>query len=161
MITDEKYMRLALKLAKRAKGLTNPNPAVGAVVVKRGKVVGTGYHKRRGLPHAEANALSAAGASARGATLYVTLEPCNHYGMTPPCTDAIIKSGIRRVVIAMKDPNPITDGRGIRKLKIHGIKTELGVLGEEAAGLNRPFIKFIRKKMPYVTVKVAESLDGR
>lgn len=161
MNTDEKYMRLALGLAKKAEGLTNPNPAVGAVVVKNGRVVGSGYHKRCGLPHAEAVALRAAGASARGAALYVTLEPCNHYGRTPPCTDAIIARGITRVVAAMKDPNPITNGRSMKKLKRHGINTTIGVLEEEASGLNRPFIKFMKTKMPYVTVKIAESLDGK
>ena len=154
-------MRQALRLAKKAQGLTNPNPAVGAVVVKLGRVVGSGYHKRCGLPHAEANALASAGERSRGAVLYVRLEPCDHYGRTPPCTDAIIRSGIRRVVIAMKDPNPITAGRGIKKLKKHGIAVAVGIMKKEAAGLNRPFIKFMAENMPYVTVKVAESLDGK
>jgi diaminohydroxyphosphoribosylaminopyrimidine deaminase/5-amino-6-(5-phosphoribosylamino)uracil reductase len=161
MNIDEKYMRIALGLAKKGQGLTNPNPAVGAVVVKGGRIVGKGYHKRCGLPHAEANALNKAGRSAKGATLYVTLEPCDHYGRTPPCTGAIIAAGIRRVVMAMKDPNPATDGRGIKRLKSRGIKTTLGVLKEEAAAINRPFGKFMAGKLPYVTVKIAESLDGK
>jgi len=154
-------MRRALQLAKRGQGLTNPNPAVGAVVVKRGRVVGAGYHKKCGLPHAEVNALRKAGAAAKGATLFVTLEPCNHYGRTPPCADAVIAAGIRRVVIAAKDPNPITAGGGIRKLKARGIVTEVGVLAEEARALNRPFEKFMKTKLPYVTLKIAESLDGK
>lgn len=161
MKTDEKYMRMALALARRARGLTSPNPAVGAVIVKLGKVVGSGYHRRAGLPHAEAVAISRAGSLARGATLYVTLEPCNHFGRTPPCTDAIIASGIRRVVIGMRDPNPITDGRGIKKLSAHRISTTIGVLKDEAEGLNLPFIKFMKRGLPYVTVKIAESLDGK
>ena len=161
MKTDEKYMRLALSLARRAKGLTSPNPAVGAVIVKAGKVVGKGYHKRCGLPHAEINALNAAGDKAKDATLYVTLEPCDHFGRTPPCTDAIIKARIKRIVAGMKDPNPANNGRGIRKLRKHGIKTSVGVLEDKARDLNRPFIKFITTGMPYVTVKMAESLDGK
>ena len=161
MNVHEKYMRMAISLAKRAEGLTSPNPVVGAVIVKGKKIVGRGYHKRCGLPHAEINALASAGRRAKGATLYVTLEPCNHFGRTPPCTDAIIKSGIKRVVAAMKDPNPITNGRGIKRLNRSGVKTVVGILEEEAKSLNRPYIKFITKKMPYVTVKAAESLDGK
>ncbi|MFH0763385.1 MAG: bifunctional diaminohydroxyphosphoribosylaminopyrimidine deaminase/5-amino-6-(5-phosphoribosylamino)uracil reductase RibD [Candidatus Omnitrophota bacterium] len=161
MNTDERYMALAIKLAKKAEGRTNPNPLVGAVIVKRGRIAGKGYHKKCGLPHAEACAIKSAGAEAAGSTLYVTLEPCDHHGRTPPCTDAIIKSGIKRVVIAMRDPNPINDGRGIKKLKVYGIKTKVGVLESEARAINRPFIKFITKKLPFVRVKVAESIDGK
>jgi diaminohydroxyphosphoribosylaminopyrimidine deaminase/5-amino-6-(5-phosphoribosylamino)uracil reductase len=161
MRNDEKYMLLAVALARKAEGLTSPNPAVGAVIVKGGRIVGTGYHKRCGLPHAEVCALKAAGGSARGATLYVTLEPCDHFGRTPPCTEAIIKSGIRRVVIAARDPNPITEGRGIKKLNSKGVRTSLGILEKEAVSLNKPFTKFITKKMPYVTLKLAESIDGK
>ena len=161
MTIDEKYMRIALSLARKGEGLTNPNPAVGAVIVKNGRIVGKGYHKRCGLPHAEVNALNEARGRAKGATLYVTLEPCDHFGRTPPCTDAIINAKIKRVVIGMKDPNPITNGRGIKKINSHGIKTTIGVLETEAIGLNKPFIKFITNRMPYVTVKVAESLDGK
>jgi len=161
MDTHEKYMRLAIALAKKAEGMTSPNPMVGAVIVSKRRIVGCGYHKRAGLPHAEINALRQAGAKAKGATLYVTLEPCDHFGRTPPCTDAVIKSDIRRVIIAMKDPNPINNGRGIRKLERHGIKTEVGILAEDAMAMNRPYIKFITKSLPFVTVKVAQSLDGK
>ncbi len=161
MNTDKRYMRMALRLAARARGLTNPNPAVGAVIVKAGRVVGTGFHRRCGLPHAEVNAIRRAGPAAKGATLYVTLEPCNHFGRTPPCTEAIIQSGIRKVVVAMKDPNPITSGRGIRKLKQRGIRVVMAVLEAEARELNKPFTKYIRSGMPYVTLKIAESLDGK
>lgn len=161
MTIDNKYMKIALRLARKAQGLTHPNPAVGAVIVKGKKIVGKGYHKKCGLPHAEINALRQAGKLARGATMYVTLEPCDHYGRTSPCTEAIIKSGIRDVIIAMKDPNPITNGRGIRKLNKNGIGTKVGVLKEEAVRINRPFIKSVTEKVPYVTVKVAESIDGK
>ena len=161
MNIDEKYMRMALALARRAQGLTSPNPVVGAIVVRGGQIVGRGYHKRCGLPHAEINALSEAAGKTNGATLYVTLEPCDHFGRTPPCTDAIIKARIKRVVIAMKDPNPLNNGRGIRKLNAHGIKISAGILESEAKKANRPFIKFITTGMPYVTVKMAESLDGK
>ncbi|MBU1038379.1 MAG: bifunctional diaminohydroxyphosphoribosylaminopyrimidine deaminase/5-amino-6-(5-phosphoribosylamino)uracil reductase RibD [Candidatus Omnitrophica bacterium] len=161
MNIDKKYMDIAIGLARKAEGRTNPNPLVGAVIVKGGRIVGRGYHKKCGLPHAEACAIKSSGDLARGATLYVTLEPCDHHGRTPPCTDAIIKSGIKRVVIAMKDPNPVTDGRGIKKLKRHGIKVETGILESEASAINKPFIKFITKRMPWVRVKMAESIDGK
>ncbi len=161
MNIDNKFMAIAIDLAKSSEGMTNPNPLVGAVVVRLGRIVGRGYHKKCGLPHAEVNAIKSAGAKAKGATLYVTLEPCDHYGRTPPCTDAIIKSGIKRVVIGMRDPNPITDGRGIKKLRKHGIAIRLGVLKNEAAAINKPFIKFVTRKMPLVRVKLAESIDGK
>lgn len=161
MNIDEKYMRMALGLARKAEGLTNPNPAVGAVIVKNGKVVGKGYHKKCGLPHAEVNAIKDAGCKAKGATLYVTLEPCDHFGRTPPCTNAIIKSGIKKVVVGMKDPNPVTNGKGLKKLKRNGISVISGVLANEAAKINKPFIKFMMTGIPYVTVKMAESLDGK
>ncbi len=161
MNTGHKYMALAIKLAKRAEGMTSPNPMVGAVIVKNGMIVGRGYHKRAGLPHAEINALRQAGAKAKGATLYVTLEPCDHFGRTPPCAIAIINSGVKRVVIAMIDPNPVNSGSGIRKLNRCGIKTEVGLLAEDAMAMNRPYIKSITEKIPFVTVKVAQSLDGK
>ncbi len=156
-----RYMALAMALAKRAEGMTSPNPMVGAVIVKNGRVVGRGYHKRAGLAHAEIEALRQAGAKAKGATLYVTLEPCDHFGRTPPCTGAVIKSGIKRAFIAMKDPNPLNSGRGIRKLVRHGIRTEVGLLAKDAMAMNAPYVKFITRKMPFVTVKVAQSLDGK
>ncbi|MFH0763674.1 MAG: bifunctional diaminohydroxyphosphoribosylaminopyrimidine deaminase/5-amino-6-(5-phosphoribosylamino)uracil reductase RibD [Candidatus Omnitrophota bacterium] len=161
MNTDEKYMRVALNLAKKGEGFTSPNPMVGAVIVKNGRIVGKGYHKRCGSAHAEVNAVKDAGKKAGGASLYVTLEPCDRFGRTPPCTDALIESGIKRAVIAMKDPNPANNGRGIKKLAGSGIKVKTGVLRKEAIALNKPYIKFITKKLPYVTVKMAESIDGK
>lgn len=158
---DERYMRLAIALAKRAEGMTSPNPIVGAVIVKSGKVIAKGYHKRAGLPHAEVNALRQAGTKAKGAALYVTLEPCDHFGRTPPCTDVMIEYGIKKVVIGMKDPNPINNGRGISKLNRCGIKTTTGILEKEVRQLNRPYLKFITSRIPYVTVKTAESIDGK
>jgi len=154
-------MRVALGFARRAIGDTAPNPLVGAVVVKSGRVVGAGYHRRTGLPHAEAVALRRAGGQARGASLYVTLEPCNHTGRTPPCCEAIIAAQIKHVVIAARDPNPITDGRGIACLRRAGIAVTSGVLRDEAETLNAPFRKFIRHHLPFVTIKVAQSLDGK
>jgi diaminohydroxyphosphoribosylaminopyrimidine deaminase/5-amino-6-(5-phosphoribosylamino)uracil reductase len=159
---DETYMRMALELATRAEGKTSPNPLVGALIVKNGRVIGKGYHKMCGKPHAEIEAIrNARGRDLRGAALYVTLEPCNHFGRTPPCTDALIKSGIKKVFIGMKDPNPVNNGRGVARLNAHGIKTVVGVLQKDSRAMNAPFIKFITKKMPYVTVKIAESLDGK
>lgn len=161
MSNDKKYMQLAIDLAKKGEGRTSPNPIVGAVIVKNRRIIGVGYHKKAGMPHAEVNALKAAGKAARGAALYVNLEPCDHFGRTPPCTDAIIKSGIKKVIIGMKDPNPLNNGRGIKKLKNHGIKVITRILEKEAESINKPYIKFITKKMPYITVKVAQSLDGK
>ncbi len=161
MKSDEKYMKMAIELASRAEGMTSPNPIVGAIIVKKGKIVGKGYHKEAGLPHAEINALKEAGNKAKGATLYVTLEPCDHYGRTPPCTRAIIKSGVRRVVAGMIDPNPINSRRGFGRLRESGVKTKIGVLKKEAESINKSYIKFITKRMPYVTIKIAESLDGK
>lgn len=161
MRDHERYMCQALALARKAAGLTNPNPAVGAVIVKGGRIVGRGYHRKCGLPHAEVEALRDAGPRARGGTMYVTLEPCDHTGRTGPCTKAIIAAGITKVVIAMRDPNPLTDGRGIRRLASAGIDTVCGICEAEARELNLPFAKFIRTSLPYVTVKTAASLDGK
>jgi diaminohydroxyphosphoribosylaminopyrimidine deaminase/5-amino-6-(5-phosphoribosylamino)uracil reductase len=161
MNVHDRYMRMAIELAKKAEGMTSPNPLVGAVIVKGGAVAAKGYHAKCGLPHAEVNAIRMAGTKAKGATLYVTLEPCDHFGRTPPCTDAIIESGIIRVVIAMSDPNPVTNGRGIKKLRRHGISVTTGVLEEDASAINKPYIKFITTGMPYVTIKTAETLDGK
>lgn len=158
---DEFYMRQALRLARKALGQTSPNPAVGAVVVKNGVIVGKGYHRRAGLAHAEVEALLDAGKKARGATLYVTLEPCNHTGRTPPCCDAILASGIRHVVVAVKDPNPITRGRGIKCLQRSGVKVTTGVLAEQARQLNNPFFKVMTQGLPFVRLKLAQSLDGK
>ena len=159
---DEKYMRVALRLAKKARGRTSPNPMVGAVVVKDGRVISRGWHKMAGEPHAEANALAKAGTDAKGATLYVTLEPCSHRNKrTPPCSPLVILSGVRRVVIAMIDPNPKVSGGGIRAIRKAGIEVVTGVLESEARLLNEAFIKHVTKKVPFVTLKIAQTLDGR
>lgn len=158
---DEKYMRLALELAEKGRGKTSPNPMVGAVIVKNNRIVGKGYHKKAGTPHAEINVLRQAGKKARGATLYVTLEPCCFFGRTPPCTDAIIKSGIKKVIVATKDPNSLNNGRGIKMLKKHRIAVKTGVLREEARRLNEVFEKYITTGLPFVILKMAQSLDGK
>ncbi len=158
---DRHYMQAALNLAEKARGRTSPNPMVGAVIVKAGKVVGSGYHRRAGTPHAEINALNEAGAEAGGATLYVTLEPCCHYGRTGPCTEAVIEAGIARVVVAMEDPNPLVAGRGIERMKAAGIEVDVGVMEDEARELNEVFIKYITTGKPFVTAKAAVSLDGK
>ncbi len=154
-------MRRAARLARKGIGTTSPNPRVGAVVVRGGRIVGEGHHQKAGGPHAEIIALRKAGPAARGATLYVTLEPCAHFGRTPPCVDAILRSGVKRVVIGEPDPNPITARRGIRALEGKGLEVRTGILAEEARELNLPFRKWVRTGFPYVTLKVAQSLDGR
>jgi len=156
---DEKFMQLAIKEAYKGKGKTLPNPAVGAVIVKDGKVVSTGYHERAGLPHAESIAIEKAGEKAKGATLYVTLEPCNHYGKTPPCSEKIIKAGIKRVVVGIRDPNPIASG-GIERLKEAGIEVEVGVLKKECFELIDDFLVILKKDRPFVSLKLASTLDG-
>ena len=161
MTIDEKYMRLALRLAKKGTGRTSPNPLVGAVVVKGKTIVGRGYHHRAGEPHAEVLALRQAGRKGRGATLYLNLEPCAHFGRTPPCTHAILAASIRRVVAGMKDPNPVVSGRGIRQLRRGGVTVDVGILREECRELNGPFSKFITTGKPFVTLKAAISLDGK
>ena len=161
MKNDEKYMRLALNLAKKGEGKVSPNPMVGAVVVKDGKVVGKGFHEEVGRAHAEINALVDAGKKAIGADLFLNLEPCSSYGKTPPCASAIIKSGVRRVVTSMVDPNTINSFKGIKVLRESGIDVEVGVLENEAKRLNEVFIKYITTGIPFVTVKCAMSLDGK
>jgi diaminohydroxyphosphoribosylaminopyrimidine deaminase/5-amino-6-(5-phosphoribosylamino)uracil reductase len=158
---DEKYMRRALRLAARAAGRTSPNPMVGAIVVRGDKIVGEGYHRAAGEPHAEVIALTKAGEAARGATLYTTLEPCAHHGRTPPCVDAIVKAGVRRVVAAMRDPDPRTDGKGFRQLKASGVEVEQGIMETEALRLNEGFVSRVRRGRPFVLVKLATTLDGR
>jgi len=158
---DKSYMKLALKLAARARGRTSPNPMVGAVVVKEGNIVGRGFHHQAGTPHAEIHALKEAGPKARGATLYVTLEPCCHYGRTGPCSEAVIGAGIARVVVAMADPNPLVAGNGLKRLEAAGISVTLGVLEEEARQLNEVFLKYIATRRPFVVAKAAVSLDGK
>jgi len=154
-------MRRAVALAKRACGRTSPNPPVGAVVVKNGRVVGEGYTRPVGGPHAEVVALGRAGARARGATLYVTLEPCSHFGRTPPCADAVVAAGIARAVVGVGDPNPRVRGRGLRRLANAGIAVTTGVLAEEAGASSAWFRHFIVRRRPYVLLKLAASLDGR
>lgn len=161
MNIEEFFMYRAIKLAQRGIGSTSPNPLVGAVIVKQGKVIGEGYHKNAGGPHAEIEALRNAREPVQDATLYVNLEPCSHYGKTPPCTQAIINSGILRVVIGMKDPNPKVRGQGIRYLQEAGIEVTVGVLWEESMKLNEVFIKYITQNKPFVVAKIAQSLDGK
>ncbi|MEQ8236925.1 MAG: bifunctional diaminohydroxyphosphoribosylaminopyrimidine deaminase/5-amino-6-(5-phosphoribosylamino)uracil reductase RibD [Syntrophomonadaceae bacterium] len=158
---DQEYMCRALALASRALGRTSPNPVVGAVIVKDGRIIGEGYHIAAGTPHAEVHALRAAGEEAAGSTLYVTLEPCSHFGRTPPCADAVIAAGIKRVVVAVADPNPQVSGRGITKLAQAGIEVEVGILQKEASRLNEIFFKYIRTQLPFVALKTAMTLDGK
>lgn len=158
---DQAMMRRALMLARRGKARVAPNPMVGAVVVKDGEIVGEGYHRRFGGPHAEVYALKAAGEKAKGATLYVSLEPCCHHGKTPPCTNRILESGIARVVAAIEDPNPLVSGNGFKLLKNAGIEVKTGVLKKEATELNQPYLKKAATGDCWVTLKIAQTLDGR
>jgi len=157
----ERFMRLAIQEAEKGLGRTSPNPAVGAVVVRGGRVVARGHHERAGGPHAEAAALAAAGSRARGAELYTTLEPCDHHGRTPPCSAAILAAGIRRVYVGSHDPNPLVDGKGISRLAAGGIDVVRDVLREECDALNAHWFRFITARRPYVTLKAAVTLDGR
>ncbi len=157
----ERYMQRALDLAALGRGLVSPNPMVGAVIVRDGRVVGQGWHEGPGTPHAEVHALSAAGDLAVGATLYCTLEPCDHVGRTPPCTRAIVDSGLTRAVVAAGDPNPLVDGRGLEHLRASGIEVETGVLEEASRRLNAAFERHVVSGLPFVTLKTAASLDGK
>ena len=159
MISHRKYMELALKIAEKGKGNVSPNPLVGALIVKRGRIVGRGWHKKCGEAHAEICALREAGKKAKAGIMYVTLEPCSHWGRTPPCTEQIVDAGVREVVIAMKDPNPKVNGYS--ELKFRGVKTRIGIFEEEANKLNEPYMKWIKSKKPFVVVKAAMSLDGQ
>lgn len=154
-------MRIALSLAAKGAGGVNPNPLVGAVIVHNDTIIGNGYHEQYGGPHAEINAIRNAAGNIKGATLYVTLEPCSHYGKTPPCADALIAAQISKVFVAMADPNPLVAGKGIEKLKENGIDVVVGLLETEAKELNRVFIKYIETRKPYVVLKAAMSLDGK
>jgi diaminohydroxyphosphoribosylaminopyrimidine deaminase/5-amino-6-(5-phosphoribosylamino)uracil reductase len=158
---DKRYLRMACRLARKAAGRTSPNPMVGAVLVRGGKIIATGFHKIAGADHAEIVALERAGAKAKGSTLYINLEPCSHYGRTPPCSRALIRAGIKEVVAGMKDPNPLVGGKGFRKLKRAGIKVRVGLLEQECRTLNEAFIKYITRRLPFVTLKLAASLDGK
>lgn len=158
---DDKYMRRALELAEKGKGFVSPNPLVGCVIVKDDKIIGEGWHNAFGKPHAEIEAMAKTDAELlEGATLYVNLEPCSHFGKTPPCADAIILNKIKRVVIGIEDPNPLVTGKGISKLRNAGIEVLSGVLEKESRYLNRIFIKYITKGLPYIVLKTAMSLDG-
>jgi len=160
-MTDQEYMKLAIELARSAAGQTAPNPMVGAIVVNNNQIIGMGAHLKAGEPHAEVHAIRMAGEKAKDATIYVTLEPCSHHGKTPPCADLIIASGIKRVVVASTDSNPLVAGRGIIKLREAGIIVETGVLESEALELNEVFFHFIETGLPYVTLKSASTLDGK
>ena len=158
---DRAYMARAIRLAERGLYTTDPNPRVGCVLVRDGVVVGEGFHRRAGEPHAERNAIDAAGERARGATAYVTLEPCCHHGRTPPCTDALLAAAVARVVVGTEDPNPLVDGRGLERMRAAGVEVLTGVLEQEARALNPGFDKRMRSGLPYVRLKLAASLDGR
>jgi len=158
---DEKYMARAFELARRGRFTTTPNPNVGCVIVRDGEIVGEGYHLRAGEPHAEVHALRMAGERAKGATAYVTLEPCSHHGRTPPCADALVDAGVARVVASMQDPNPEVAGRGLYRLKQAGIDVSHGLMHSEAEAVNLGFLKRMRTGFPYVQLKMAASLDGR
>ena len=158
---EEQYMREALRLAALGRGRTSPNPMVGAVLVRDGRVVGAGWHRKAGTEHAEIHALRMAGELARGATLFVTLEPCSHTGRTGPCAKALIEAGVRRVVAAMEDPNPLVSGRGFQMLREAGTEVSCGLLEQEARRLNEAFLTWVTKKRPFVTLKMAMTLDGK
>jgi diaminohydroxyphosphoribosylaminopyrimidine deaminase/5-amino-6-(5-phosphoribosylamino)uracil reductase len=157
----EFFMRLALEEAAKGLGRTSPNPVVGAVLVKGGRIIARGYHRRAGTAHAEVVALEAAGVKARGADLYTTLEPCDHYGRTPPCSQAVLEAGVRRVIVGSADPNPKVNGKGIARLRRAGVEVLTGILQEEADKLNRPFFKAVNTGLPHVTLKAAVTLDGK
>jgi diaminohydroxyphosphoribosylaminopyrimidine deaminase/5-amino-6-(5-phosphoribosylamino)uracil reductase len=161
MDDDERWMQRALHLAEKGRGRTSPNPMVGAVLVKGGKVVGEGYHARAGEPHAEIVALKNAGEKAKGSTLYLNLEPCTHYGKTPPCVPAVIKAGVRKVVVGIEDPNPLVKGRGLAHLKQAGLEVKVGILERPCHRLNEAFFKYIGKHEPFVILKIAATLDGK
>lgn len=154
-------MARALRLAAKGLHTTSPNPRVGCVIVKQGQIIGEGWHERAGRPHAEAIALQAAGSNAKGATAYVTLEPCSHFGKTPPCADALIGVGIKRVVAAMTDPNPLVSGRGLEKLRAAGVEVDVGILADQARELNIGFVSRMERGRPWVRTKIAASLDGK
>jgi diaminohydroxyphosphoribosylaminopyrimidine deaminase / 5-amino-6-(5-phosphoribosylamino)uracil reductase len=161
IMMDEFYMKRALRLARRGEAWVSPNPMVGAVIVKRGRIIGEGYHQKFGGNHAEINAINHVTEPIKGATIYINLEPCTHYGKTPPCIESIIAAKPARVVIGTPDANPVVTGKGIEALKRHGIKTTVGILEESCKELNERFFKFMRTGIPFVTLKFAQSIDGR
>lgn len=161
MTEDEQYMRIAIRLAKKGRGKVSPNPLVGTIIVKNGEIIGKGYHKKAGTDHAEVVALKKAGKNAKSATMYVNLEPCCHFGKTPPCTDAIQKANIKRVVVAVKDPNPLVSGKGVKKMKKNGIEVDTGILRDKAKQLNEFYFTYMEKKRPFVILKIAQTIDGK
>jgi diaminohydroxyphosphoribosylaminopyrimidine deaminase/5-amino-6-(5-phosphoribosylamino)uracil reductase len=160
-LTDESYIKLTIEIAKKGFGKVSPNPLVGCVIIKDERIIGAGYHEKFGGNHAEVNAINSARENLEGATLYVNLEPCSHHGKTPPCVDIIIEKKITRVVIGTLDLNPLVSGRGVKKLKSAGIDVKVGLLEKECIALNKFFFKYITKKIPYVTLKAAQTLDGK
>ncbi|MBI3578361.1 MAG: bifunctional diaminohydroxyphosphoribosylaminopyrimidine deaminase/5-amino-6-(5-phosphoribosylamino)uracil reductase RibD [Ignavibacteriales bacterium] len=158
---DEELMERCLVLAEQGRGYVNPNPMVGCVIVKNGRIIGEGHHKAFGGPHAEVYALKAAGKNSKNATLYVNLEPCSHFGKTPPCADAIVKAGIKKVIVASQDPNPLVAGKGLRRLREAGIDVRVGLLRDNAERLNKKFYTFMKTRLPFVGIKIAQTLDGR
>lgn len=160
-LSDESYIQLAIEIAKKGMGSVSPNPLVGCVILKNDKIIGAGYHEKFGKNHAEINAINSSIENLEDSTLYVNLEPCSHFGKTPPCVDKIIEKKIKRVVIGTRDMNPLVSGNGIKKLKKAGIEVKVGVLEKECISLNKFFFKFITKKIPYVTLKTAQTLDGK
>ena len=159
-MADESYIQLTIEIAKKGEGSVSPNPLVGCVITKNNKIIGAGYHQKFGKEHAEINAINSATESFEGSTLYVNLEPCSHHGKTPPCVDRIIKEKIKRVVIGTLDINPLVSGNGVKALKKAGIEVKVGVLEKECIELNKFFLKYISQKLPYVTIKAAQTLDG-
>ena len=160
-MTDESYIQLALEIAKKGMGNVSPNPLVGCIIIKDERIIGAGYHEKYGENHAEINAINSAKESLEGADLYLNLEPCSHQGLTPPCVDKIIEKKIRRVVIGTRDMNPLVSGNGIKKLKTFGIDVKVGVLEKDCINLNKFFFKYITRKIPYVSLKAAQTLDGK
>ena len=158
---QQELMKVALAEARKGKGRTYPNPAVGAVIARGRRIVGTGFHRRWGMPHAEVEAIRSAGSLCRGSDLYVTLEPCCHYGKTPPCTEAIVAAGIGRVFVAARDPNPVVRGKGIKRLRKAGIKVDVGLEARAARRLNETYFTFMKHRRPFVTLKIAQTLDGK
>jgi len=159
-LADESYIQLTIEIAKKGEGSVSPNPLVGCVIIKDNRIIGAGYHQKFGEEHAEINAINSSAESLEGSTLYINLEPCSHYGKTPPCVDRIIKEKIKRVVIGTLDINPLVSGNGVKALKKAGIEVKVGVLEKECIELNKFFFKFITSKLPYVTLKAAQTLDG-
>ena len=159
--SELQFMNRAIALARKGSIRVSPNPRVGCVLVKKGKIISQGYHQYFGATHAEINALRKAGSKAKGSTMYINLEPCCHYGKTPPCTETIIEAGVKEVIVGIVDPNPLVNGKGLRELKARGVKIKSGVLRDECVKLNEPYIKYMRRGLPFVILKSAMSLDGK